>query len=110
MLAVVYGCERFHTYLYVKPFMVHSDHKPLEMIHLKNLHAAPPRLQRMLLRLQPYNVTIQYQPGNAMSLADGLSRLPGAKSHETIQLDVHVHILERPGPLNCKKKLHGIQN
>ena len=93
MLAVVYGCERFHTYLYGKPFVVHSDHKPLEMIHLKNLHAAPPRLQRMLLRLQPYNVTIQYQPGNTMLLADGLSRLPGAKSHETIQLDVYVHLV-----------------
>ena len=25
--------------------------------------------------------------------ADGLSRLPGAKSHETIQLDVHVHLV-----------------
>ena len=63
------------------------------MIHLKNLHAAPHRLQRMSLRLQPYNVTIQYQPGNTMLLADGLFRLPGAKSHETIQLDVHVHLV-----------------
>ena len=41
MLAVVFGCERFHTYVYGKHFTVESDHKPLEMIHLKNLAAAP---------------------------------------------------------------------
>ena len=53
MLAVVFGCERFHTYLFGKRFLVQSDQKPLEMIHRKNLAAAPQRLQRMLLRLQP---------------------------------------------------------
>ena len=42
MLAVVYGCERFHTYLFGRNFTVHSDHKPLESIHLKHLTAAPP--------------------------------------------------------------------
>ena len=41
MLAVVFGCERFHTYVYAKHCTVLSDHKPLEMIHLKNLAAAP---------------------------------------------------------------------
>ena len=29
LLAVVFGCERFHTYVYGKPFVVESDHKPL---------------------------------------------------------------------------------
>ena len=42
MLAVVYGCERFHTYLFDRNFTVHSDHKLLESIHLKHLTAAPP--------------------------------------------------------------------
>ena len=51
MLAVAAACERFHSYLFGKRFVVESDHKPLEMIHLKNLTAAPPRLQRMLLRI-----------------------------------------------------------
>ena len=46
LLAVVYGCEHFHTYLYGKPFTAQYDHKPLEMIQLKNLLATPPRLQR----------------------------------------------------------------
>jgi hypothetical protein len=46
MLAIVYGCERFHTYLFRRPVIVHTDHKPLESIHLKHLTSAPPRLQR----------------------------------------------------------------
>ena len=51
LLAVVFGCEWFRPYLYGCKFQVESDHKPLEMISLKNLIAAPPHLQRMLLRL-----------------------------------------------------------
>ena len=42
MLAVVYGCERFHTYLFGRPVIVHTDHKPLESLHLKHLTSAPP--------------------------------------------------------------------
>ena len=63
LLAVVFGAERFHTYVYGKHFKVESDHKPLEMIQLNNLTAAPPRLQRMLLRIQNYDMTIEYRPG-----------------------------------------------
>ena len=89
LLAVVFGCELFHTYVYARPLVVQSDHKPLEMIHLKNLQAAPPRLQRMLLRLQNYDLRIEYHPGKSILLADGLSRLPGAK----VELDVHVNLV-----------------
>ena len=42
LLAVVFGCERFHTYVYGKPFVVETDHKPLEMIHKKSLASTPP--------------------------------------------------------------------
>ena len=76
MLAVVFGCERFHTYLFGKRFLVQSDQKPLEMIHRKNLAAAPQRLQRMLLRLQPYDFELRYKPGKEMALADTMSRQP----------------------------------
>ena len=41
LLAVVFGCERFHTYIYGCAFEIESDHKPLGMICLKNLTAAP---------------------------------------------------------------------
>ena len=60
--AVVYGCEKFHSYLHGRSFVVQSDHRSLEQIHKKNLMQAPPRLQRMLLRLQPYDCVIEYLP------------------------------------------------
>jgi len=86
MLAVVVACEKFHSYLFGKKFIVESDHKPLEMIHLKNLTAAPPRLQRMLLRLQGYDMAIKYKPGTEMRLADPLSRLNPLPSEGTVDL------------------------
>ncbi|PIK36434.1 hypothetical protein BSL78_26732 [Apostichopus japonicus] len=58
LLAVVIACEKFHMYVYGKEFIVESDHKPLEMIYLKILVATPTRLQRMLLRLQGYQLKI----------------------------------------------------
>ena len=63
-------------YLYGRSFTVQSDHKSLESIHLKHLMAAPPRPQRMLMRLQPCDLTIKYRQGKYMKVADALSRLP----------------------------------
>ena len=36
--------------------------------------AAPSRLQRMILRLQRYNLNVTYKPGPEMHVADHLSR------------------------------------
>ncbi|GFN80973.1 Pol polyprotein [Plakobranchus ocellatus] len=89
-LALVYGCERFHTYLYGQAFTVESDHKPLKSIHLKHLRATPPRLQHTLLRLQPYDLTIAYKPGKEMALADALSRLTSSEDPPIKGLNVKV--------------------
>ena len=91
LLAVVYGCERFHTYLYGQTFIAESDHKPLESIHLKHLTSAPTRLQRMLLRLQPYDLTIRYRPGTQMQIADALSRLSPEEKAPIPDLCVQIH-------------------
>ena len=85
MLAVVVGCEKFHSYLFGKRFMLDSDLKPLEMIHLKNLTAASLRLQKMLLRIQGYDFTIKYKPGTEMLLADPLSRLNPLPNEESFR-------------------------
>ena len=89
LLAIVFACQRFSTYLLGRSFVAESDHKPLEMIAMKNLANAPPRLQRMLLELQKYDVTIKYRPGKEMQLADALSRCPARASQE-IKLDMQV--------------------
>lgn len=66
-------CKRFYAYVFGKLFWVQSDHKPLKMICLKNLDAAPYRLQRMLLEIQGCDLTITYRLGKEIALADGLS-------------------------------------
>ncbi|KAK3731331.1 hypothetical protein QZH41_004089 [Actinostola sp. cb2023] len=74
LLAVVFGCERFHQYIYAKEVTVETDHRPLVSIITKSLDKAPARLQRMLLRLQRYNIDLQYKPGKELYTADTLSR------------------------------------
>ena len=93
LLAVVFGCERFHTYVFGKEFTVETDHKPLEQIHEKSLASTPPRLQRMMLRLQHYDVRIQYRPGREMILADSLSRL-NPRPDTTITLEQSVYAVQ----------------
>ena len=51
-----------------------SDHKPLETIFKKTIHSSPKRLQRMRLRLQNYDIQVEYQKGETLFLADTLSR------------------------------------
>lgn len=45
LLAIVFGMEKFETYLYGRKVLVESDHKPLEAIFKKGLLNAPKRLQ-----------------------------------------------------------------
>ena len=61
------------------------------MIQKKPIHAAPPHLQCMLLRLQKYDYTIVYRPGKEMVLADHLSRFPSRKKHMPIELHQNIH-------------------
>ena len=94
LLAIVFGVEQFHTYVYGRSFKVYTDHKPLEQIQQKTLADAPARLQCMLLRLQGYDCTIVYRPGKEMLLADTLSRYAPLMAHE-IELDItirHIHL------------------
>ena len=75
LLAIVFACDHFDAYIYGRDAVhVETDHKPLECIVLKPLNGAPKRLQRMLLRLQKYNLLVKYKKGSTMFLADTLSR------------------------------------
>jgi hypothetical protein len=75
-LAVVFACTKFHKLIYGRNVTIESDHKPLENIMKKPLHAAPMRIQRMLLKLQPYSINLIHVKGKELGLADCLSRLP----------------------------------
>ena len=80
MMAVFFGITRFHTYLYGRPFKVVTDHKSLKTIVLKPLPKAPPRLQRMLQKVQEYDFV----------MADTLSPLPSITNQTVIELDLRV--------------------
>jgi len=51
-----------------------SDHKLLVLITRKPLVNSSPSFQRLLLRLQKYEVNVSYVPGKYMYVADTLSR------------------------------------
>ena len=73
-LAVVFGCEKFHQFVYGRTVEVETDHRPLQSIFNKPLHQAPARLQRFLLQLQKYDLQVTYKPGKYLYVADTLSR------------------------------------
>jgi len=73
-LSVVYGLERFDLYTYGRFVNVTNDHKPLEVIFDKPLCSIPKRLQAMMMRIARYDISLKYQPGNSVILADTLSR------------------------------------
>lgn len=82
LLAIVFACERFHQYIFGKnDILVESDHKPLESIFKKPLMSVPARLQRMLLRIQGYDLKVNYKPGKLMYIPDTLSRAPLADTY-----------------------------
>ena len=74
MLAILFGVERFQQCVFGRSVKVDTDHKPLESIFRKSLLSAPKRLQRMLLRLQKFDLRVSYKKGSEMYLADTLSR------------------------------------
>ncbi|XP_030849528.1 uncharacterized protein K02A2.6-like [Strongylocentrotus purpuratus] len=96
LLAQVFGLERNHQYVYGRKVILWTDHKPLVTITRKPLASTPKRLQRLLLRMQQYNVEIFYKPGRKMYLADTLSRayLPNSEQSPTEKEVESIHMLE----------------
>nr|XP_029713688.1 uncharacterized protein K02A2.6-like [Aedes albopictus] len=89
--AIRFGCQKFHSYIFGKPVVVHTDHKPLESIFKKPLDKAPPRLKRIILDVQPYAPEIVYVRGENVPIADTLSRdVENPVPEQDADLEVHV--------------------
>ncbi|XP_020600787.1 uncharacterized protein K02A2.6-like [Orbicella faveolata] len=76
-LGLVWGCKRFHVYLYGVEFTLLTDHKPLEVIYSTNSRNST-RIECWVLRLQPYRFKVQSIPGK-QNIADPLPRLGKGK-------------------------------
>ena len=97
LLAILWGTQKFHTYLYGRRVIVKTDHKPLETIFKKSLNEAPPRLQRMLLKLTKYDLDVQYVPGKQQVLSDCLSRAPIENTQALSEDEIGVNLVEQLG-------------
>jgi hypothetical protein len=72
-LGLVRACERFHMYLIGHDFELLTDHRPLPFIFSPKSKPCA-RVERWMLRMQPYKYTVRYIPGSE-NIADSLSRL-----------------------------------
>jgi hypothetical protein len=79
MLEVVFGITHFRQYVLGRPFEIIRDHKPLITIVRKPCEEVPPRLQRCLVALMPYQFSVTHVPVCRLVCTDALSRAPLAE-------------------------------
>ena len=92
---VVFAYEHFHVYIYGRRVIEETDHQPLIAISKKQLCDAPSRLQRLLLRIQKYDLMLEYTPGKLLVVADTLSRSFSPKEvASTTDSQIYIHVCE----------------
>jgi len=92
-LGLVFGLERFHSYIYGLPsFTVETDHHPLVAIIKKNLNEMSPRIQRLMMKMQRYDFELIYTPGKHLIIADVLSQAPTSSIRSTTEEDVQCQV------------------
>ena len=98
-LAIVWAVEHVHMFLFGHHFTLVTDHKPLEIIYGTTRSKPSARIERWVLRLQPYHFNVIYKPG-ATNPADYLSRHPASPhmSHPDRMAEEYVNFIERHTP------------
>ena len=86
---MIFGVNKFHQYLYDRPFTIYTDHKPLTYLFsptksLSQMSSA--RLQCWALTLNSYNYSITHRRGCDNGNADALSRLPISDSPSVVPI------------------------
>jgi hypothetical protein len=104
-LGCTWVCEKFSQYLLgMEKFTLKTDHKPLiPLINEKSIDRAPPRIQRLLLRLMPFRAEPVYTPGKLLFVADALSRSPIEFPNEddktqSDEIDAYIHSIKSSWP------------
>ena len=99
-LAITWGVEHFHLYLYGNEFTLVTDHKPLEVIYGSRKSKPSARIERWVLWLQPYSFKVVYKPGSN-NPGDYLSKHPTRTSLKQQKLTeqyiiLHVTVYRKP--------------
>ncbi len=81
LLAMVYACEKFHSYIAGAHFTLVTDHAALVTINESRTKNA--KLARWAMRLANYDFTIKHRAGRVHNNADGLSRARASPSPDT---------------------------
>ena len=108
LLAIVFACQKLHQYIYGFLTKVQTDHKPLESIVKKSLHKVSSRMQRMLLKLQKYDLSVNYVKGKELHVADTLSRAQLSDTTQEIdseELELPIHTMIQNLPVSDTKKV-----
>ncbi|KAK1631606.1 hypothetical protein QYE76_005921 [Lolium multiflorum] len=106
LLAVVFACDKFRSYIVDSKVTIHTDHAAIRYLMTKK--DAKPRLIRWVLLLQEFDLHIVDRKGADNPVADNLSRLeniaydpvPVNDSFPNEQLAV-IKVSSRDSPWNC---------
>ena len=73
-LAIIWAISKFEVYLFGRPFVIQTDHKPL--MYINKTKCVNKRVMRWAILLQEYKFSIEAIPGKANHGPDFLSRVP----------------------------------
>ena len=104
--AIIHAVDVFRPYLYGRPFLVFTDHRPLEWLMSKKDPSG--RLARWALKLQEYQIEIGYRPGKKNQNADFLSRIP-VNSILSIKLKIENWSVDQLKDTYCSKIIEDLK-
>ena len=81
MLAVVFSCDKFRSYIIGSKVIVHTDHVAIRYLFMKK--DVKPQLIRWILLLQEFDLEIGDKKGSEKIIVDHLSRLEMEKKEDS---------------------------